>query len=465
MTRWYRRLEMQLWLWAVLPLTLVLVAISLNGVYNHQVAMRDFVAERDVAMARLYARHIGDALTSKAIQPDGTGLAELLAEIHTGPHTSLYVSDGLGRIIYHPDAAWIGQMLDTSDVGVHQALTRPSGTATARLLGHAESLLSFAAVAGSSWHVLLEEPVSEVIVPILQFASVLPVLIVSAGVLTVIILYFSVRTIARPLQRLADQASHITGGDFSSLQENVGGVEEIQQLQSALRDMVERIRRYQVSLHHYIEGITATQELERSRLSRELHDQVVQDVVGVAQHLRLSQRNLERGEATAVKADITTALELCQTALDDLRRTVRALRPIYLEDLGFVPALEALLRDARQAGIAAELQVQGEPRRLRSDVELAAFRVAQEALANAIRHSEAQHIQLLLVFAANELQLEIKDDGKGFSLAASPDLLTQEGHFGLVGMRERILLLGGKLDVASEPGHGTRVSARFPLSD
>jgi signal transduction histidine kinase len=465
MTHWYRRLEMQLWLWAVLPLTLVLVAISLNGVYSHQVAMRDFVAERDVALARLYARHIEDALTSKAIQPDGAGLAELLAEIHTGPHAALYVSDDLGQIIYHPDPASIGQLLDTSDAGVHQALTLSSGTITARLLGHAESLLSFAAVAGSRWHVLLEEPVSEVIVPILQFASVLPALIVSAGVISVIILYFSVRTIARPLQRLADQASHITGGDFSGLQERVGGVEEIQQLQSALRDMVERIRRYQVSLRHYIEGITMTQESERARLSRELHDEVVQDVVGVAQHLQLAQRSLERGEATAVKADITTALELCQTTLDDLRRTVRALRPIYLEDLGFVPALEALLRDARDAGIAAELQIQGEPRRLRSDLELAAFRVAQEALANTVRHSGAQHIQLLLGFSAHELQLEVNDDGKGFSPAGSPDLLTQDGHFGLVGMRERILLVGGKLDVVSEPGHGTRVMARFPLSD
>jgi two-component system sensor histidine kinase UhpB len=313
--------------------------------------------------------------------------------------------------------------------------------------------------------VLLEEPVSEVIVPILQFANVLPALIVAAGVISVIVLYFSVRTIARPLQKLADQASHITGGDFSGLQERVGGVEEIQQLQSALRDMVERIRRYQVSLRHYIEGMTAAQESERARLSRELHDEVVQDVVGVAQHLQLAQRSLERGEATGAGADITTALGLCQTALDDLRRTVRALRPIYLEDLGFVPALEALLREAREAGIAAELQVQGEPRRLRSDLELAAFRVAQEALSNAVRHSGAQHITLSLAFAANELQLEVFDDGKGFSPAESPDLLTQDGHFGLVGMRERILLAGGQLDVTSEPGRGTRVRARVPLSE
>jgi signal transduction histidine kinase len=463
MTRWYRRLEMQVWLWAVLPLTLVLVAISLNGVYNHQVAMRDFVAERDLAVARLYARHLEDALASGAVRRDGTGLAQLLGELGPGPHTSLYLSDGLGNILYVAAAHGSGPSLALTDAGVREALSLSSGTVNARLWDHPLALLSFAAVAGSNWHVLLEEPVSEVIVPILQFASVLPALIVAAGLLSVIIIYFSVRTIARPLQKLADQASHISGGDFSGLQERVGGVEEIEQLQGALRDMVERIRRYQASLRHYIEGITVTQESERARLSRELHDEVVQDVVGVAQHLQLAQRSLERGEATGARADITTALELCQTALDDLRRTVRALRPIYLEDLGFVPALEALLGDARDAGMAAELQVQGEPRRLRTDLELAAFRIAQEALANAVRHSGASHIALALSFSSHELQLVVSDDGKGFGPAESPDLLTQEGHFGLVGMRERALLAGGQLEVDSQPGHGTRVRVRFPL--
>ena len=464
MTRWYRRLEMQLWLWAVLPLTLVLVAISLNGVYNHQVAMRDFVAERDVAMARLYARQVEDALASGAVRPDGTGLGQLMTDTPTGPHTALYISDESGDILYHFMPHGMTASLTLSGAGVREALSLSSGTVNARLLGHAESLLSFASIAGTNWHVLLEEPVSEVIVPILQFASILPALIVAAGVISVLIIYFSVRTIARPLQKLADQASHITGGDLTGLQEHVGGVEEIQQLQTALRDMVERIRRYQASLRHYIEGMTAAQESERARLSRELHDEVVQDVVGVRQHLQLAQRGVERGDATSATADISTASELCQTALDDLRRAVRALRPIYLEDLGFVPALEALLREAREAGLAAELQVQGEPRRLRSDLELAAFRVAQEALANAMRHSGARRVTLSLSFAPQELRLEVSDDGQGFVAAESPDLLTQEGHFGLVGMRERTLLAGGQLDVSSEPGRGTRVQARFPLS-
>jgi len=463
MTRWYRRLEIQLWLWAVLPLTLVLVAISLNGVYSHQVAMRDFVAERDVGMARLYAQAVQDALASGSVQPDGTGLARVLSGLPAGPHTALYLCDSSGNILYRSMQHGAGESLVLTDAGVREALSLSSGTVNARLWDHPDALLSFATVSGPSWHVLLEEPVSEVIVPILQFARVLPGLIVAAGVISVLVLYFSVRTIARPLQTLADQAAHITGGDFEGLREGVGGVDEIRQLQGALRDMVERIRRYQSSLRHYIEGLTEAQESERARLSRELHDEVVQEIVGVTQHLQLAQRSLQRGEEAGAGADIAAALELSQTALGDLRRTVRALRPVYLEDLGFVPALEALLREAREAGMAVELQEQGKARRLQPELELAAFRVAQEALANAVRHSEARNITLVLVFAPQELQLEVRDDGRGLVVVESPDLLTENGHFGLVGMRERALLAGGELEVTSQPGQGTRVRARFPL--
>ncbi|MBM4430901.1 MAG: hypothetical protein FJ026_11235, partial [Chloroflexi bacterium] len=127
MKRWYHRLEVQLWLWAVLPLTLVLVAISFSGVYNHQMAMRDFVAERDVAIARLYATHVQDALARGLVQPDGAGLAELLAAIHAAPHTELYVTDGQGLVVYHPNQAWIGLQLDASDTGLQQALTLSDG--------------------------------------------------------------------------------------------------------------------------------------------------------------------------------------------------------------------------------------------------------------------------------------------------------------------------------------------------
>lgn len=154
---------------------------------------------------------------------------------------------------------------------------------------------------------------------------------------------------------------------------------------------------------------------------------------------------------------------LCQQTLDELRRTIRALRPIYLEELGFLPALEALVQETREQGLTAELLVRGEPRRLRPEVEMAAFRLAQEALSNAARHAHARQVTLLANLQEQELTLTIEDDGQGFETPENPEALTEAGHYGLVGMRERVRLVGGTLEIHSRPGQGTRISAHLPL--
>jgi signal transduction histidine kinase len=110
----------------------------------------------------------------------------------------------------------------------------------------------------------------------------------------------------------------------------------------------------------------------------------------------------------------------------------------------------------------AEFRVSGEARRLRPDVELAAFRIAQEALANAVQHAGASKITVTVSFGERGLTLSVEDNGIGFIPPDIPDTLTHQGHFGLVGMRERATLLGGRLEIRSEPGRGTRVTAWFP---
>ena len=152
----------------------------------------------------------------------------------------------------------------------------------------------------TGWRVVVEEPLADIIVPILRFTSVLPALVAMAGILSLIVIYFSVRTIVRPLaapvgEGHADHRRRV----WADLEQDVGGVEEIRQLHHALRDMVERIRRYQESMRDYIEGITQGQETERARLSRELHDETVQALVAIGQRTQLAQRALERGDGPA----------------------------------------------------------------------------------------------------------------------------------------------------------------------
>jgi len=458
--KWYRRLEVQLWLWAILPLTLALVAFTLTGVYSHQHAMHDFVAERDTAMASLYARQIDDSLAHGTVHLDGTGLALIIRDAQIGKRGIIYVVDDEGRVVFHPDPSLAGVDMSSSPA-VRSALESLTGSASGRFADGTETIASFATVGETRWHVIVEEPVEDVIVPILRFSSLVPMLVGAAVLLSIVVLYFSLRTIVRPLQRLASASTKITGGEFSGLQIDVGGVEEIRDLQRALRDMIERIRRYQESMRDYIEGITRGQETERARLSRELHDQTVQDLIAMTQRLQLASRALERGDVPTALDTLRATRALAQNTLNELRRLIRALRPVYLEDLGFLPALEMLAREIQTPPV--ELRVSGQPRRLGPDVELAAFRVAQEALANAVQHAGASQITLTVVFGERELMLSVEDNGAGFSLPDAPDSLTREGHFGLVGMRERVLLLGGKLDIRTEPGRGTRITARIPM--
>lgn len=458
--KWYRRLEVQLWLWAILPLTLVLVAVTFTGVYGHQHAMRNFVAERDAAMADLYARQIEDGLAHGAVYLDGSGLSLIVRDARIGKRGIIYVVDAGGRAVFHPDPTVLGTDISSSPA-VRQALGALTGTVDGLFPDGEETLASFATVGETRWRVIVEEPVADVIVPILRFSSLVPALVAAAVVLSLIVIYFSVRTIVRPLQRLAEASTQITGGNFSGLQAEAGGVEEIRELQSALRGMVERLRRYQESMRDYIDGITQGQEAERARLSRELHDETVQDIIAAAQRLQMTQRALERGDTPTALESLRAARALTQNTLDELRRLIRALRPIYLEDLGFLPALEMLAREIQEP--PAEILITGEPRRLKPEVELAAFRVAQEALANAVQHARASQITLVVAFGNRELILSVEDDGSGFEPPDMPDALTEEGHFGLVGMRERVFLLGGHLDIASRPGNGTRVTARFPI--
>jgi two-component system sensor histidine kinase DegS len=147
----------------------------------------------------------------------------------------------------------------------------------------------------------------------------------------------------------------------------------------------------------------------------------------------------------------------------ELRRIIGALRPTYLEDLGFIPALEMLVRQAAERTDAqVHLEQQGTGERLHPAVELAAYRIAQEALNNAVQHSAAENVTVRVSCTPEGLVLSVIDDGVGFDLPPQPDVLTRAGHFGLMGMRERATLIGGSFHVDTAPGKGTRVTVRLP---
>ncbi|NJO82053.1 MAG: YHS domain-containing protein [Blastochloris sp.] len=146
--------------------------------------------------------------------------------------------------------------------------------------------------------------------------------------------------------------------------------------------------------------------------------------------------------------------------MGELRTVIGDLRPPALAELGLLPALEVLLQRENETTPEVSLLVQGEDRRLAPQSELALFRIIQEAWSNIRMHADADHVDVVLRYAAAELLVTISDDGSGFTLPdthAAPD-----GHWGLRGMRERAELIGGQLEVASTPGQGTMLTIRIP---
>jgi signal transduction histidine kinase len=462
MRRWFKSLQAQLFLWAILPVTFVIIALAFTGVYTHQQTMRDFVAERDLALARLTARMVEDGLAHGVVGIDVTGLAAWMSQMVGDQVGTVLVVDGEGTILAHPDAQRVGVSLQT-DPGVMAALAQQEGAVVVTGDDGEPMMTAFVPVAGTDWVVLVQEPVEDLIGPILRFSSLAPIVAVGAGVLSLLILTFGWRTIVRPLQALAQAAGQVSWGNYSAIKHPSGGVQEVQDLHLALAEMVERIQGYEAGMQDYLGAVTQGQEAERARLAQELHDGPVQDLIALGQQAEMARRLVERGETDRAQALLEETRQAELETVGELRRIIGALRPVYLEDLGFLPALEMLAHQtAERTPARVKLEKAGDVRRFAPEVELAAYRIAQEALNNAVQHAHAQHIVVRVGCAPEGLTLSVADDGVGFTLPVRPDVLTRADHFGLVGMQERATRLGGALKVDTTPGTGTRITVHLP---
>jgi PAS domain S-box-containing protein len=224
--------------------------------------------------------------------------------------------------------------------------------------------------------------------------------------------------------------------------------------QKALRESADR-------LQHLSRRLLKVQEEERRHLARELHDEFGQALATITLHLHAA-RSLA-GVAALPRLD--QCVTLLQQAGEQVRRLALELRPTMLDTLGLEATLRWLAEQYQQRN-GSEVQIvghlSGAP--LLAELTIAGFRVVQEALTNVVRHASAQHVWIELSQSESVLEVVVHDDGVGFDVAATQELSSRRGSLGLLGMAERVQLLGGKLDVESEPGRGTRIRATFPLT-
>ena len=208
--------------------------------------------------------------------------------------------------------------------------------------------------------------------------------------------------------------------------------------------------------------IVDTQEEERGRVARELHDSISQILVGVRYALELARRRLRAGDARA-EASLDSGIEALGGAIQEVRRISRDLRPGVLDDLGLGPALQALTEEfSRRTGIEVAFDTVVFRNRLDQEAKIALYRIAQEALTNIERHAEATRIELRVWGHSRGATLRIADDGRGMEAARSASI-SSAGGLGLRNMQERIEQLDGRLRILSSRD-GTVIEAQVPLS-
>jgi two-component system, NarL family, sensor histidine kinase UhpB len=233
---------------------------------------------------------------------------------------------------------------------------------------------------------------------------------------------------------------------------SIDGVAESEEVERIEFAFLRMMRRLEAERRRAGSAALRAQEQERARVARDLHDEVNQSLTGLL--LRLEA--VRDAAPPELEPEIAATRSLANQAMQELLSLARQLRPTALDDLGLAAAIGGQVEQLDRAGPAAELTADGDFSDLDDDVQLVVYRVAQEALTNAGRHSGAGRVDVTLRRAGDGVELTVADDGSGFAFEQS------ESGLGIGGMRERALLIGAELTIESRPDHGTTVRLVVP---
>ncbi len=234
-----------------------------------------------------------------------------------------------------------------------------------------------------------------------------------------------------------------------------------------LRDVTERIRaeaelrRSQRDLRELASGMDSVREQEKSRIARELHDELGQALTALKLDVAWLAERLPAGQ-TAAAGKLNAMHAMIDATVAATRRISADLRPLILDDLGLVPAAEWLVQEFTQrTGVPCELVVRTPELELKDPQATAIFRILQESLTNVARHAEARRVEVALGRVDGVVTLNVQDNGRGFNLGDP----RRPNSFGLMGLRERVSLLGGEVHIESRPGRGTVLHVQIPLEE
>ncbi len=412
--------------------------------------------------------------------PEGQGWADLV-----GPEGSVLASTDRTRL-HQPTACAPTATRLTRE---HRAFS--GRCADCHTVGKGSWVLAFAPLSSAPWGVSLVQPEAEVLATSGALPRSFPFLALAVLLLAGGFAWGATRSITRPVEVLTAEAEKIAGGHLDEPIPDLGGDEvgrlgrSLDRMRASLAEAMglearanseleARVEERARELHRAYEAlrerdqqrarllrmVITAQEDERKRIARELHDETTQSLAVLVMGLESALAALRSGGPTP-RLDEVKALAV--HVLDEVHRLILDLRPSVLDDLGLYSAVRWYAeRHLAERGISLRCELGPAPlTRLAPEVEIALFRICQEAINNVVRHARADSVLIQLEASPGELRVEIEDDGQGFAPAGpGPD---GRPHYGLLGIRERAELLGGSAAIDSAAGQGTRVVIRVPL--
>lgn len=227
-------------------------------------------------------------------------------------------------------------------------------------------------------------------------------------------------------------------------------------------DLLQQSRRLQDELRHLSHQLLSAQEEERKTISRELHDEIAQTLTGINVELG-SLKTAAALDVKDLQDRITSTQRLVQKSVEIVHRFARELRPSVLDDLGLIPALHSFVKALSQrARIHIRLRIFAGVEQLESAKRIVLYRVAQEALTNVARHARATRVEMCIEQRPNAVHMQVKDNGRSFRVQRTLDA-KKNNRLGLLGMRERVEMVGGHFAIASAQGRGTTVDVEIPF--
>jgi two-component system, NarL family, sensor histidine kinase UhpB len=284
--------------------------------------------------------------------------------------------------------------------------------------------------------------------------------VAGALVVTVLVNALIVRLALSPVRALEAVARSVQEGQLEArVPESPVVDRDLERVIHTFNGMLDALAGYRRRLREVAGRALQAEEEERKRVSRELHDETAQALAALRIRLHVALESEDPHRRAAVLEEVREGIT---GALDGVRRMARGLRPPALDELGLLAAIEAHAR-MLQESTAVHVRVEHDelPPRLPAAVELALYRIVQEALANALRHAAADSVSVRLGVQDGALRAVVADDGRGFD--SGPAVSGERSALGIGGMQERARYLGGEVEIDSRPGEGTRVVATIPL--